>query len=91
VRLPKGTTAGKIPLKVRINASTGTELMAYQGYGSEAKQLGATAEPVEIEITDLGKGNGTLFRAFTTTLIEIVLNREPLPLNEVSRILGWLP
>jgi pimeloyl-ACP methyl ester carboxylesterase len=91
VRLPKGTTAGKIPLKVRINASTGTELMAYQGYGSEAKQLGATAEPVEIEITDLGKGNGTLFRAFTTTLIEIVLNREPLPFNEVSRILGWLP
>jgi hypothetical protein len=32
-----------------------------------------------------------LFRAFTTTLIEIVLNREPLPFNEVSRILGWLP
>jgi hypothetical protein len=34
VRLPRGISAGKIPLRVRINASTGTELMAYQGYGS---------------------------------------------------------
>ena len=90
VRLPQGTSAGKIPLRVRINASTGTELMAYQGYGSVPKQLGATAEPVELDISDLGNGNGNLFHPFTTTLIEIVLSREPLPLNDLSRILQWL-
>jgi len=90
VRLPRGTSAGKIPLRVRINASTGTELMAYQGYGSEVRQLSANAEPVELDITDLGDGNGSLFLPFTTTLIEVVLNREPLPLNEQSRILQWL-
>src|SRR5438105_4350790 len=32
VRLPRGISAGRVPLRVRINASTGTELMAYQGY-----------------------------------------------------------
>jgi hypothetical protein len=90
VRLPQGICAGKVPLRVRINASTGTDLMAYQGYGSEVKELSATAEPVEIDISDLGKGNGSLFFPFTTTLIEIVLNREPLPFNQQSRILQWL-
>jgi hypothetical protein len=91
VRLPRGISAGKIPLRVRINASTGTELMAYQGYGSEVRQLSAMAEPVELDISDLGDGNGSLFFPFTTTLIEIVLNREPLPFNDQSRILQWLP
>jgi hypothetical protein len=90
VRLPRGISARKIPLRVRINASTGTELMAYQGYGSEERQLSATAEPVELDISDLGDRNGSLFFPFTTTLIEIVLNREPLPFNEQSRILQWL-
>jgi pimeloyl-ACP methyl ester carboxylesterase len=90
VRLPRGISAGKIPLRVRINASTGTELMAYQGYGSEVRQLSATAEPVELDISDLGDGNGSLFFPFTTTMIEIVLNREPLPFNEQSKILQWL-
>jgi hypothetical protein len=89
VRLPKGTSAGKIPLRLLINASTGTELMAYQGYGSEERQLGATAEPVQLDV-DLAERNGSLFFPFTTTLIEIVLNREPLPFNEQSRILRWL-
>ena len=90
VRLPSGICGGEVKLKVRINASTGTELMTYQGYGSEEKQLGATAEPVEIDLEDLGNGNGTLFHPFTTTLIEIVLNREPLPLDKISRILTFL-
>ncbi|MGH9667141.1 MAG: hypothetical protein ACRD9L_22180, partial [Bryobacteraceae bacterium] len=90
VRLPKGIASGSTPLMVRINASTGTDLMAYQGYSSEPKQLSAMAEPVEIEIGDLGDGNGSLFQAFTTTLIEIVLNREPLPFDAESRILKFL-
>ena len=90
VRLPPGICAGKIPLRLRINASTGTELMAYQGYGSEVRHLSAVAEPVELDINDLGEGNGSLFFPFTTTLIEIVLNREPLPFDKPGRILQWL-
>ena len=77
-------------MKARINASTGTELMAYQGHGSEDQQLGASTKPVEIDLEDMGNGNGSLFHPFTTTLIEIVLNREPLPLDKVSRILTFL-
>ncbi|MBV9301623.1 MAG: hypothetical protein JOY62_01260 [Acidobacteriaceae bacterium] len=90
VRLPKGICSGKLPLRVRIHASTGTELMAYQGYGSEQKELTATSEPVELDISNLTNGTGSLFYPFTTTLIEIVLNREPLPFNEESRILTFL-
>jgi len=59
LRLPRGTTTGRVPLRVRFNASTGTDLMAYQGYGLEKRQLSATAEPVELDITNLGQG--TLF------------------------------
>ena len=90
VRLPAGLSGGNVKLRARINASTGTELLAFQGYGSEIKQLGATAEPVEIDLEDLGNGNGSMFHPFTTTLIHIVLNREPLPLDKVSRLLTFL-
>src|SRR5215471_516907 len=94
IRLPKGILTSKMELVARINASTGTELMTYQGYGDDdegGKELKADSEPVSIRIDDLGPGNGALFHPFTTTLIEIILNREPLPLNAVSRILTFLP
>lgn len=92
IRLPQGLSEPGIELKLRIHASTGTELMAYQGYGDDKtqKQLTANAEPVELHLGDLGNGNGSLFCAFTTTLIEIILNREPLPFDKVSRILRFL-
>ena len=90
VHLPAGLSGGGVKLRARINASTGTELLAYQGYGSEPKQLGPTAEPVEIDLDDLGPGNGSMFCPFTTTLIQVVLNREPLPLDKVSRLLTFL-
>ncbi len=93
VRLPRGICSGKLPMKARINASTGTELMVYQGYGSQddPKQLKATADPVLVDLGDLGKGNGSLFYPFTTTLVEIVLNRVPFPLDQAGRILQFLP
>lgn len=64
--------------------------MAYQGFGSDEKNLTETSEPVDIDITDLGQGNGSLFSPFTTTLIEIVLNREPLPFNGPCDIFTFL-
>jgi hypothetical protein len=78
-----------VPLRLRLNASTGTELMTYQGYGSDVKELTASSAPVELDIGSLAQQDGLLFYPFTTTLIEIRLNREPMPLDKTSRILGW--
>jgi hypothetical protein len=89
IRLPKDFSQAAIPLRIRFRASTGTELVAYQGYGIGEQQLTATAEPVEIDIP--AKQDATLFFPFTTTLIEIIVNREPLPFDGVSRILSFLP
>ncbi|HEY6348895.1 MAG TPA: hypothetical protein VI636_05735 [Candidatus Angelobacter sp.] len=89
LRLPKGISSAGTPIHVRINASTGTELMAYRAYGAGVQNLGADAEPVELDITKLDGGKGTLFYPFTTTMIEILLNREPLPFNQESRILAF--
>jgi hypothetical protein len=93
IRLPKGITKQGNSLRIRINASTGTELIVYQGYEGEqnGKTLQAEAQPVELDVKDLGEDAGTLFYPFTTTLIEIILNREPSPLNAVSRIMRFLP
>jgi len=94
VRLPQGSTEGKVPLKIRIHASTGTDLMVYQGYSWEGPdaaktEMTATSGPVELDISNL-QGDARLFFPFTTTLIEIVLNREPYPLGEISKVLRWV-
>jgi hypothetical protein len=89
IHLPKGISNPSLKLRARIHASTGTELMAYQGYGDGRQQeLKATSAPIELDLT-LGDG-GSLFFPFTTTLIEIVLTREPLPFNDTARILTWV-
>ncbi len=90
LRLPKGISSAGTQIHVRINASTGTELMAYRAYGKGFKNLGAEAEPVELDVTKLDDGStGTLFFPFTTTMIEILLNREPFPFEGEGRILTF--
>ena len=89
IHLPEGISDPSLQLRARIHASTGTELMAYQGFNETKQQLVGNSEPIELDL-NLG-GNGTLFFPFTTTLIEIVLNREPLPFDRVARILTWVP
>jgi pimeloyl-ACP methyl ester carboxylesterase len=92
MRLPQGICGGNIPLHLRIHASTGTELMAYQGYGTDdvETKMGPQAGPVEIDLSGFGSNNDSLFHPFTTTMVEIVLNREPSPLNAVSQIFTFL-
>jgi hypothetical protein len=89
IHLPKEVSDPALKLRARIHASTGTELMAYQGYNEEKQQLTADSAPIELDL-NLGS-NGTLFFPFTTTLIEVILNREPLPLNKEARILTFVP
>jgi hypothetical protein len=88
IHLPKGITSPDLKLTARIHASTGTDLMTYQGYSPAQQQLTAESQPVELEL-NLGS-KGSLFFPFTTTLIEIVLNREPRPLDKIGRILTWI-
>ncbi|MGC2662106.1 MAG: hypothetical protein WA324_29435 [Bryobacteraceae bacterium] len=90
IRLPKGLSEAKIPLQIRVTASTGTKLMAYQGYGSDdsRKTMTATGGPVLIDVN--GLGDASLFYPFTTTLVEIIINREPSPLDQVSDIFKFL-
>jgi hypothetical protein len=92
VRLPEGICSGKIPMRVRIHASSGTILVAYQGYGSDDVQIKmeAEAKPVEVDLSGLGEEGDSLFHPFTTTMVEIVLNREPSPLNAVSDMFKFL-
>jgi hypothetical protein len=79
IQLPEEIMRPDVKLRARIHASTGTDLMTYQGYNLAQHQLTAESEPVELDL-NLGS-RGTLFFPFTTTLIEIILNREPKPLN----------
>jgi pimeloyl-ACP methyl ester carboxylesterase len=77
----KGKIEGK-RLIARVIAKTGTQLVGYQGYGSNMAE-GATPDfgPVDLDISDFDgskPGSFSLFYPFTTTLIEIILNREPM-------------
>jgi pimeloyl-ACP methyl ester carboxylesterase len=91
VRLPKGITDAGKQLIAQIHASSGTELICYQGYGDNQATLTASAEPVELNISGLAEKAESFFCPFTTTLIEIQLNREPKPLHAVSPLLYFLP
>jgi hypothetical protein len=63
----------------RVSASTGTGLVGYQGFGDTVSPLGPTINQVDLDITEHTiDANQKLFFPFTTTLIEVFLNREPL-------------
>jgi hypothetical protein len=94
VQLPKGITTTPKPMQIRFQASTGTQVITYQGYGSDGArmEMRADSDPVTIDISDaLQDKDATLFHPFTTTLVEIVLNRVPYPFDEVKGIFEWLP
>jgi pimeloyl-ACP methyl ester carboxylesterase len=64
-------------LLVRFCASSGTDIVRYQAFGDS----GSTLDYAELDITPRALGSDLkLFFPFTTTLIEVRLNREPTPL-----------
>ncbi len=88
IHLPHEVMTPALRLQARIQASTGTKLMAYQGYDDVTTIPPDESVPI---VLDLNLGDaGSLFVPFTTTLIEIVMNRTPLPFNEVADILTWV-
>jgi hypothetical protein len=53
-------------------------------------EMRAESDPVVIAIPAGALGKDSLFHPFTTTLVEIVLNREPYPFDSISKIFTWL-
>ena len=91
--------AGADTLRIQIIASSGSEWVAYHGVGSEVlpdvngpvKEDGKWDAVINIPIVPKS-GDPTVFAPFTTTLVEIILERDPLPLGNVtSDVLKWLP
>lgn len=78
-------------MAIRVIARSGTELVAYHGFDSSH---GALARPREagkwdavLEFdADLGRDDIQFFFPYTTTLVELKLNREPMPLDGVNRV-----
>lgn len=76
-------------LWVRVMASSGSQLVAYWGVGAErppGAQPAVADWDARLDISDALKGDGAeFFRPFTTTLVELRLNREPLPFDSTLR------
>lgn len=102
IRLPQGMSNEETQMKIRVTASSGTALVGYQGYkdapgqrsaatgSANGQSLTGVGEPVDLNVADLGQSHGSLFYPFTTTLVELRLSREPLPLDEVSEVLKFI-
>ncbi len=81
-------------IHLRLIASSGTRLVAYHGAGSERIAAdGRTMNPdakwdAQIDLSSLGsdKPGFTLFHPFTTTFVEIRLNREPMPMVDANQV-----
>lgn len=77
-------------LWIRVMASSGSQLVGYQGFGSESDATATMRDgkwDAELDISALaGDANVKFFYPFTTTLVEIKLNREPLPLTGKNEV-----
>lgn len=73
-------------LTMQIVASSGTQLVGYVGYSQIEKSGPTPTMEIDMDLTDLANGSIALFFPFTTTLVEIKMNREPLPLGTESRL-----
>jgi hypothetical protein len=96
VNLSRVRAADLESLLLRVIASSGSQLVGYTGFGSD--RIGETSSGTTHE----GKWDGSLdlsellgdaavsfFYPFTTTLVEIRINREPLPLEGRNEVLWF--
>ena len=82
---------------IELIASSGSSFLEYEAYtvddaGSQSltiNHLGGT--PAKLDITALAGGTNSLLYPYTSTLLEIVVERAPLPLDDVSSLFGFLP
>ena len=98
VNLSKLEPAKLKSLQLRLIASSGTALIGYSGKGTEKIKIDGSRTtydrsgkwdawielPAEINET-------SVFYPYTTTLLEIKINREPMPLVGVNNVLWFVP
>ena len=99
VNLSKLAPERRASLHLRLGARSGTELIAYHGAGSEvftragtpADDAPASGWDARFDLTPLLRDNEVkFFFPYTTTLVEITINREPLPAAGVSELLRFV-
>jgi len=94
-----GTSGHPKKVWMELIASSGTAYLEYEAYSnseSDAATASATrlttqrgeTKPVKLDVTQLGN-SAKLFFPYTTTLMEIVLEREPTPIKEVSSLFAF--
>jgi hypothetical protein len=80
---------------LELIASSGSELIEYEAYTcSENDPLRlaidsrnpAANKPVKMDITELTPVGASLLYPYTTTLLEVFVDREPMPLGDVSNL-----
>jgi hypothetical protein len=91
VSLPKGIMINGVgALWMRLTASSGSKLIAYQGY-APGKTMITEESPVLLDISKYAEPPNSIFHPFTTTLVEMILNREPVPFDRQSQLLTMAP
>ena len=91
--LGKQTTAD---LRMRVVAESGSELVGYIGYQGEGiplGQVGATESIFDaaVELSGpLEQQKVAFFYPFTTTLLEVRMDREPMPAEGVNRVFKFV-
>ena len=99
VNLSKLAPERRASLHLRLGARSGTELIAYHGAGSEvftragtpADDAPASGWDARFDLTPLLRDSEVkFFFPYTTTLVEITINREPLPAAGVSDLLRFV-
>jgi hypothetical protein len=94
-----GTSGHPKKVWMELIASSGTAYLEYEAYNNlKPDDIGAAAtrlttqrgetKAVKLDVTQLGD-SAKLFFPYTTTLIEIVLEREPTPIKEVSSLFAF--
>jgi hypothetical protein len=88
-------------LELRLAARSGTDLVAYHGAGSEIFTRGGEPLPrgdddpawdARMDMTPLLTDDKVqFFFPYTTTLVEIRVNREPMPATGVNKVLRFAP
>jgi len=83
-------------LRMRVVAESGTELVAYIGYQGEGiplGQVGATESIFDAAVelsAPLDQQKVSFFYPFTTTLLEVHMDREPMPAEGVNRVFKFV-
>ena len=92
--------SGPKKMWIELIASSGSALIEYEAYTDspqDPQRLAIATHdpsdnlPVKMDITALTQGGSSLLYPYTTTLLEIFVEREPMPLAAVSTLFTFLP